>query len=461
MREPAPVRAMIPERVVAVDHRQDPGADGDGLAAQLVGVAGAVPVLVMVADDRHHRKGEPDRGDHVGAHRGVRLDDLELAGAQLAWLVQDVIGDPRFAVVVEQSGKLDRLLCFRIGDSHGLGQPDGELLDAPDMAARRRAVLGFGRHAQCLRQPQVEVFDLVNVLALILEADPRLFQRVVGLEQQGQNRGERDRSGGEPARDEAGRQHDGERDAAEVVRAHVAEEQRPEGERRRSGSPRLGEGVQAAVHEEIDGAHRQSRQADLGYRGLVHPERARGAKQPGDQVVRGRCGPHRERRFAQAEGRVAVLALSLPEQFLLERERQAIQRQRDDGGRPAEDNDDQERRRFRKRHIRFVASDLDGGDLPEEVHRGADDGEPDPPIRHRGRMERVQGVDKRGETHDEHGRHECHLQARSAAGGRVHARLCSTSANSAILRYRVSRLIWSTCAARFLFQLSASRTWRM
>ena len=79
------------------------------VAAHAARVAGAVPVLVMAAHDRHDRIREIDERQDVGADVDVALHLLELGGGQLAGLVEDVLGHGELAGVVQQRRRLDRL----------------------------------------------------------------------------------------------------------------------------------------------------------------------------------------------------------------------------------------------------------------------------------------------------------------------------------------------------------------
>ena len=73
------------------------------------GIPGAVPVLVMMADDRDDRIGEIDRGEDVRAESGVPLHRLEFGRCEFSGLVQDVFGHRQLAHVVQQGRGFDRL----------------------------------------------------------------------------------------------------------------------------------------------------------------------------------------------------------------------------------------------------------------------------------------------------------------------------------------------------------------
>ena len=105
----AAIRAIGRERVEAVDDREDARADRDRFAGDAIGIAGAVPVLVVVADDGHDRIGKVDRRENLRADRRMQLHLLELGRRQLAGLVEDVFRHGDLAGVVQQRRRLDRL----------------------------------------------------------------------------------------------------------------------------------------------------------------------------------------------------------------------------------------------------------------------------------------------------------------------------------------------------------------
>ena len=94
----------------------DAGGQRDLVAAQPEGVAVAVGTLVVQFDYRQVRLEERDLAQDAGAERRMALDLLVLLGRQRLGLLQDLVGQPDLADVVEQRAEPD--------DGHlGLGQP--------------------------------------------------------------------------------------------------------------------------------------------------------------------------------------------------------------------------------------------------------------------------------------------------------------------------------------------------
>ena len=94
--------------------RHDPGDEGNLLAGQTVGVARAVPSLVVAAYGRPYLLQERKRLQQGVAHDRVCLDHGALVGGQRARLAQDHIGDADLPDVVQDGAELDDLqLCLR------------------------------------------------------------------------------------------------------------------------------------------------------------------------------------------------------------------------------------------------------------------------------------------------------------------------------------------------------------
>ena len=141
--ERAAIRAGGRQSVVDVDDGDDPSQQGDGITSQTVGVSGAVPALVVIADDvklffhKAEQRTEAMTGDRVHLHGPALL------GREWSRLVEDRIGDFDFSHVVYET-------AHREGAQLAGGEP--ELLTEPRRGDRHSvtmsrcvAVPGLGR----------------------------------------------------------------------------------------------------------------------------------------------------------------------------------------------------------------------------------------------------------------------------------------------------------------------------
>jgi hypothetical protein len=83
--------------VEGVAHGDDAGGQRDRVAAEAVGVAGAVVALVDGADERRDVGQQRDAPQQRGADGGVLLDLLELAGGEAPRLGQQLGADADLA----------------------------------------------------------------------------------------------------------------------------------------------------------------------------------------------------------------------------------------------------------------------------------------------------------------------------------------------------------------------------
>ena len=96
------------ERIIHVHDPHDLRRHRDLLAAQAIGIAGAVIALVVPANDRLQVPRELDRRQQLEAPDRVHLHDLELFVRQRAGLVQDLVRHAHFPKVVEVRAEADR-----------------------------------------------------------------------------------------------------------------------------------------------------------------------------------------------------------------------------------------------------------------------------------------------------------------------------------------------------------------
>ena len=161
------VRAVRRQRVERVGDGEDPRRDRDRVAGQPVGIAGAVPALVVMADDVARRAEELDVAHDLPAGHGVLLHDQPLGGRQRAGLEEDRVGHGDLAGVVQDEAELDLRM---VGEPHpvGLGelQPVGG--DALGVTARV-GVARLDRAGQRAHREHVGAPQLLGAGALLLE----------------------------------------------------------------------------------------------------------------------------------------------------------------------------------------------------------------------------------------------------------------------------------------------------
>ena len=102
LRQRRAVRAVRGHRVPRVAGEADAARQRDVGARQAVGVAGAVPALVLGADRRRQVRERRDRGDDALAHRRVRPHDQPLGLVEAARLLQDRLRHAELADVVQE-----------------------------------------------------------------------------------------------------------------------------------------------------------------------------------------------------------------------------------------------------------------------------------------------------------------------------------------------------------------------
>ena len=163
---PRPVRPIRRQRVETVDHREIREPIGIASPGETVRIAAAVPVLVMMPDDRRDREREADHREDVGADRRVALHDLVLGRSQAARLVEDMFGNRQLANVMQQRRRLDRLNLPVVVDANRPRELDRAVLDAPRVIVRD-FVLGIDRMRERLDRPDVDAIDFREVVDLI------------------------------------------------------------------------------------------------------------------------------------------------------------------------------------------------------------------------------------------------------------------------------------------------------
>ena len=108
------------EGVIDVGDLQNARQQRNPFAAEAVGIAGAIPPLVMAADDGQHRRQGLHGPANFLAADGVHAHDLPLVGTEHAVLEEDGVGDADLADVVQIAAAIERQL-IRFGNSHAPG----------------------------------------------------------------------------------------------------------------------------------------------------------------------------------------------------------------------------------------------------------------------------------------------------------------------------------------------------
>src|SRR5437763_15707438 len=90
MAEAAPIRTVGRHRVVRVADEDDPRLERDVLAGDPVRIAGSVPPLMAVTNDRAHALEPVDRRDDLLAELRMGLDDPPLRSSKATGLREDV-----------------------------------------------------------------------------------------------------------------------------------------------------------------------------------------------------------------------------------------------------------------------------------------------------------------------------------------------------------------------------------
>jgi hypothetical protein len=187
-----PVRSIRGQRVEAVHDREDARTDGDVGAADPIRVAGSVPVLVVVPDDRHDRIRKVDRREDLRADRRVQFHLLVFGRRQFSRLVEDVFGNRDLARVVQQRCRLDCFQGLFVFHAKLTGETHRALLDPPDVPVRD-FVFGIDGGRQRFDGRQIQRVELFEVSFRVFHPAERRAQRVIEDEEQRRQRQQRDR----------------------------------------------------------------------------------------------------------------------------------------------------------------------------------------------------------------------------------------------------------------------------
>src|SRR5262245_9962684 len=166
-RQPSPVLPVFVHRIETIDDRKDSRRYRYFVFLERVGITGAVPALVMVTHDRHHRIRESDSLQNLSANDRMNLHLLEFRGGQLAGLVENMIGNGQLADVVKQRADLQRLY-LSFGEMVEPRQSFGINLYPSDVAVRR-LVLGVYGACQRFDRRKVKAADFLDVPRLLVD----------------------------------------------------------------------------------------------------------------------------------------------------------------------------------------------------------------------------------------------------------------------------------------------------
>ena len=122
------------ERIEDLDGSDDPGPERNGLAGEPVGIAEAVPPLVVAADEGDDFLQVDQRREDLGADEHVLLHVLVLLVGERALLVEDLLADPDLADVVQPPAGADRLDQL-VGAAQLRRHAGGEIGDPGGVAA--------------------------------------------------------------------------------------------------------------------------------------------------------------------------------------------------------------------------------------------------------------------------------------------------------------------------------------
>jgi hypothetical protein len=154
--------------IVAIHNRENASGQRNVGALETVGISASVPVLMMVANDRHHWKRKLDSRQDGCTHVRVLLHLLVFRCGQRTRFVEDMFGNRQLAQVVEESGGTERLHVHLRG-AEGSRQPRAEQLNAADVSVRH-LILGVDRHRERFDGRIIQAAKLVEMPTGVLEA---------------------------------------------------------------------------------------------------------------------------------------------------------------------------------------------------------------------------------------------------------------------------------------------------
>ena len=117
-------RPVVCKSAVHIDDTHDLGTLRNRVATQPVGIARAIPVFLVVTDDRQHGFERLERRADVTAHARMLVKQGPLARSQGAGLFQNRVRDGDLAHVVQDGSVIENLYFLRI-HAEGFCQHNG------------------------------------------------------------------------------------------------------------------------------------------------------------------------------------------------------------------------------------------------------------------------------------------------------------------------------------------------
>ncbi len=122
----ASVGTVAGERIPGVGDGDNARAERDVFTGDAVGVAVAIPALVVIPDDGELAVAGPDGAENLFADQTVTLDFFELFHGEGAVFAEDGFADADFADVVEEGRFDDVFDQFAVVGEHELGDFAGD-----------------------------------------------------------------------------------------------------------------------------------------------------------------------------------------------------------------------------------------------------------------------------------------------------------------------------------------------
>ena len=241
-------------RVVVIDDRKNPRADGDGLTSQRVRISVAVPAFVVAENQRRDRIRKRNARNDFRADLGVNPNFLEFLRRERTRLRKNVLGNRQLSNVMQKRRGLDRLY-FLARNPNRFGEPAGVELHAENVRIAH-LIFRVDRPGERFDSGEVQVR---RALAVPFGLETPHMDFVGAIRQI--DRRQQQRHGPRPDHLQPPRRQAGRAGGDEIVRRRPEKIGFPDGNRRLPGRQRHGSGDQEGVHAEIGqrGGHQRPR----------------------------------------------------------------------------------------------------------------------------------------------------------------------------------------------------------